>query len=158
MDSTRETIGSALGRVPSGCAIMTAQAEGRATGMLVSWTQQAAFDPPSLTVALKRGRPIATLLASSRRFALNLLGDDPTAMFRHFGRGFGPDEDAFAGVAVTPSEFGPTLAVAIACLGCRVVDSLAVGDHDLYVAEVVSASAVANAKPYVHTRKSGLSY
>ncbi len=53
---------------------------------------------------------------------------------------------------------GARLANAIAHLGCRIRDKLAVGDHILYAATVESARAVTGAKPYVHVRKTGLSY
>jgi flavin reductase (DIM6/NTAB) family NADH-FMN oxidoreductase RutF len=46
----------------------------------------------------------------------------------------------------------------IAYLGCRVTQRIAVGDHDLYVAEVVAGASVNGAQPYTHLRTTGLSY
>ena len=137
---------------------MTVAHEGRSTGVLVSWVQQAAFDPPAVTVVLKRERYAATLVQDARCFVLNVIGEDPTAMFKHFGKGFGPDDDAFAGLAVEQSPLGPKLPDAIAHLGCRLIQKVNVGDHELYVAEVVAGDAVDGAKPYVHIRTNGLSY
>ena len=166
MDKDRDRIGAAIGRLPSGCSILTAEYAGRSSGVLVSWIQQAAFEPPSISVCVKRGRPIVQLIEASKRFMLNVIGEDPTAMFRHFGRGFTLDEDAFAGLQTTPTEFGPMLALersegtdgCIANLGCRVMQRITVGDHDLYVAEVVASLVVDGAKPYTHLRTTGLSY
>lgn len=166
MDRDRNRIGAAIGRIPSGCSILTAEHAGRSTGLLVSWVQQAAFEPPSIIVCVKRGRPITQVIDASQRFMLNVIGEDPSAMFRHFGRGFTLDEDAFAGLQTTPSEFGPKLALergeeingCIAHLGCQVIQRIAVGDHDLYVAEVVAAASINGAKPYTHLRTTGLSY
>ena len=153
-----ESIGAAIGRIPSGCAILTAAHGGQSTGLLVSWVQQAAFEPPSVTVALKQGRPAGLLVDGSKRFTLNVIGDDPSAMFKHFGKGFGPDENAFKGIEIEASEFGPLLPECIAQLGCEVTHKVSVGDHDLYVATVVAGRGTAGAKPYIHSRKSGLSY
>lgn len=158
MKLTLEAISGALGRIPSGCSILTVTRDGQSTGVLLSWVQQAAFDPPSLTFCLKRGRPAGTLLVAGARFLLNILGADPADMFRHFGRGFALDEDAFVGLTITPSEFGPILDACPAHLGCEVRNQLMVGDHDLYVAEVVAAQVTADFKPYVHLRRNGLSY
>jgi flavin reductase (DIM6/NTAB) family NADH-FMN oxidoreductase RutF len=57
-----------------------------------------------------------------------------------------------------PTEFGVLLRSCIAYLGCRVTQKVAVGDHDLYVAEVVAGGINGAGKPYVHIRSSGLSY
>jgi flavin reductase (DIM6/NTAB) family NADH-FMN oxidoreductase RutF len=126
--------------------------------MLVSWVQQAAFDPPSVTVAIKHGRPAGPMIDGSKRFTLNVIGEDPSAMFKHFGKGFAPEDDAFKGLKIEPTEFGPLLLDCIAQLGCEVTQKVNVGDHDLSVAIVAAGRGTPGAKPYLHTRKSGLSY
>lgn len=158
MDKGRNRIGAAVGRIPSGCSILTAEHEGRSSGVLVSWVQQAAFEPPSISVCVKQGRPIVELIVASKRFMLNVIGEDPTAMFRHFGRGFKLDEDAFKGLQTTTTEFGPMIDGCIAHLGCRVTNKVAIGDHDLYLAEVVAGDVVNGASPYCHLRSTGFSY
>ena len=109
LSTDREIIGIALGRIPSGCAILTATHDGKSTGLLVSWVQQASFEPLMLTVCIKEERPATKLIAGSGRFLLNVIGEDPTAMFKHFGKGFSPDEDAFAGLTVRSTGFGPAI-------------------------------------------------
>jgi flavin reductase (DIM6/NTAB) family NADH-FMN oxidoreductase RutF len=151
-------IAAAIGRLPSGCSILTVAHGDRRTGILLSWIQQAAFEPPLITVCIKNGRCALELIESAGRFLLNVVGDEPAAMFKHFGRGFGPEDDAFHGLVVEPTEFGPSIAECIAHLGCRVVNRVACGDHTLFVAEVVKAAAQDGRKPYVHLRKNGLSY
>ena len=158
LDRDRDRIGAAMGTVPSGCSILTAEHAGRSSGVLVSWVQQAAFEPPSLSVCVKRGRPIVELIEASKQFMLNVIGEDPTAMFRHFGRGFTLDEDAFVGLQTTPTDFGPMIDGCIAHLGCRVIQKVAVGDHFLYLAEVVAGDVINGAKPYTHLRSTGFSY
>src|SRR5687768_13076480 len=64
-------LGQALGRVPSGLYILTARHDGKATGMLASWVQQAGFDPPMVTVAVNRDRYVGDWITRSGRFALN---------------------------------------------------------------------------------------
>lgn len=153
-----EEIGAALGRITSGCFILTTSHADRATGVLVSWVQQASFDPPIVTVCLKHGRPVVDVVEASERFLINVLAEDASALFGHFGKGFGPQEDAFAGLTTEPTEFGPLLNSCIAHLGCRVIGKTEAGDHILYLGEVLSASGDDQAKPYIHTRRSGLGY
>lgn len=151
-------IGAAIARIPSGCSILTVTDVHRSTGVLVSWVQQCSFAPPAVTVCLREGRPAAPLVESSGRFLLNVIGDNSKAMFRHFGRGFALEEDAFGGLAVGHSEFGPLIPSCPTHLGCRVMQSLIVGDHRLFVAEVVWGQVTSESPPYTHLRKNGLSY
>ncbi|MCB9850595.1 MAG: flavin reductase family protein [Phycisphaerales bacterium] len=154
----RETIGQALAMVPSGCSIITCAAGGNSTGMLASWVQQAAFEPPAVTVAVKTGRPIEALIEQAGTFTLNLLGENPGPMFKHFGAGFAPGDDAFAGLLATVTDWGVELADAAAVLSCRVTGKVDAGDHRVYVGEVVGGKRNTDGKPYVHLRKNGFSY
>ncbi len=158
MKSDLDTVAAAIGRIPSGCSILTVEDDGESTGVLVSWVQQASFEPPAITVCLKRGRPVAGLVDRSQRFLLNVIGEDPSQMFKHFGKGFSLEQDAFSGLAVRSTEFGPLIESCIAHLGCQLIEKVSVGDHDVYVAEVVGAGVVEDARPYTHLRKNGLSY
>ncbi|MCK6485867.1 MAG: flavin reductase family protein [Phycisphaerae bacterium] len=153
-----EQVGRALARIPSGCAILTARHEGRRSGMLASWIQQAGFDPPAVSVAVKKGRPIEELMDAAGSFALNLIGDDPAPMFRHFGRGYGLDDDAFERLNVTDCDGGVALVDAMAILNCRVAGKYDAGDHWIYVGHVTDAKARDEGRPYVHLRKNGMNY
>ncbi|MFQ5501397.1 MAG: flavin reductase family protein [Phycisphaerae bacterium] len=161
VEQTQDRIGKALGRIPSGCAILTARTATSRTGMLASWVQQAGFDPPTLSVAVKRGRPIEMLIDATGTLVLNLLGENPGPMFKHFGKGFAPEEDAFAGLDTQDIEGGVVIADQIAWLSAKVVGKHSAGDHWLYIAEVTNAEvdeAPDLKSPYVHLRKNGLSY
>ena len=51
-----ESIAPVLGRVASGIYILTIRNQDQETGMLASWVLQAGFEPPMVTVAVKKGR------------------------------------------------------------------------------------------------------
>ncbi|MHC5110392.1 MAG: flavin reductase family protein [Planctomycetota bacterium] len=158
MDHSIEAIGPAVGRIPSGCSILTVTHQDQQTGVLVSWVQQASFEPLTLTVCVKQGRPAGTLIDAAGKFLLNVIGDDPGPMFKHFGRGFALGEDAFDGVNHDATEFGPRIADCIAHIGCKVISKTPAGDHDVYIAEAVAGDGGTDQKPYVHLRKTGYSY
>src|SRR4028118_903064 len=97
-------LGQALGRVPSGLYILTVRHDGKATGMLASWVQQAGFEPPMVTVAVNADRYVGAWIDRSGRLALNQTAPARQAHLRHFGRGFTADAPAFEGLAPPDEE------------------------------------------------------
>ncbi|MEE9296162.1 MAG: flavin reductase family protein [Phycisphaerae bacterium] len=157
-DTQIESVAKAVGKIPSGLAVLTAVYGERATAMLASWIQQASFEPLMVTVCVKRGRPIESLLDDSGRFVLNILGGEPKTLLKHFARGFAADADAFAGLDVTNSEYGVMLNDAVARIECAVVGKVSAGDHFVYLGEARGGSADQAAQPHVHIRKTAAGY
>jgi flavin reductase (DIM6/NTAB) family NADH-FMN oxidoreductase RutF len=159
MDEAHRQLAAALGRIPSGLFILTARWDDAESGMLASWVQQCAFEPPHISVALKRDRPLSPWLNEGASFTLNILDDSQTDMIAHFGRGFALHEPAFEGLELERLESGgPVLREALAYLECRVRGRYPVCDHELFVAEVVGGQMLNEGQPMVHTRKSGFHY
>jgi flavin reductase (DIM6/NTAB) family NADH-FMN oxidoreductase RutF len=160
-DSTKnDRIVPILGRVPSGIFILTARHEGQETGMLASWVMQAGFDPPTVTVAVKKDRYIADWLTSGASFVLNVVAEDGKALLAHFGRGFEPDEPAFDGVDIQRAEGDlPVLVTGtIGHLVCQPGAHIDSGDHHIFVAEVTDGELTSDVSPMLHVRKSGAHY
>ncbi len=157
-DSLKDKIGRPLGQIPSGTFVLTACDGDRCTGMLASWVQQAAFEPPCVTVAIKRGRPVEALIQSSGHFVLNAVGADHTPMFRHFAKGFELDASAFEGLATRREDAGIVLEGCAGHLACRVTGSIDAGDHRVYIGEVFNGMSHGDGKPYVHLRNNGFKY
>lgn len=155
--SSKEAVGAALAAIPSGCSILTTRTSARRTGMLASWVQQAGFEPPMVSVAVNKERWLVKLLEESGALVLNAVGDDPAPLFKHFGKGFGPEEDAFAGLACRVVDGGVVLENCAAWLAARIRARHDAGDHWLYLAEVTDGGAN-GMRPYVHVRKNGFSY
>jgi flavin reductase (DIM6/NTAB) family NADH-FMN oxidoreductase RutF len=150
---------AALGRIVSGMYVVTARREREETGMLASWVQQCSFDPPLVSVALKKGREIASWLPEGAPFVVNILDDTQTDMLIHFGRGFSEKEDAFANVEVERVDGSPPIIKdALAFLDCRVTGRCSTGDHELIIGQVVSGRLLGEGHPMVHVRKSGAHY
>jgi flavin reductase (DIM6/NTAB) family NADH-FMN oxidoreductase RutF len=162
-DSSRSEVtplAQALGRVPSGLFILTARDGQCTTGMLASWVQQAGFEPPMLTVAVKRDRFVADWIARSRRCVLNQIAAGQKSLIRHFARGFAPEAPAFEGVAIVrESDAGPILADALAFLELRLAGEIDSADHRILLAEVVAGALLhADAEPMCHVRHNGMHY
>jgi flavin reductase (DIM6/NTAB) family NADH-FMN oxidoreductase RutF len=153
-------LGAALGRLPSGLYILTVRRGERDTGMLASWVQQAGFDPPMITVALRLGRYVTDWVAESGAFALSQIAHGQKHLIRHFARGFGAGEPPFEGIATRVTASGlPVLADALGFLEARVVGSLDSGDHRVFLAEVHDGAVYhPEAEPLVHVRRDGSHY
>jgi flavin reductase (DIM6/NTAB) family NADH-FMN oxidoreductase RutF len=151
----------ALGRVPSGLFIVTVRAGDRTNAFLASWVQQASFDPPTVSIAIKDGRPASELLHDGAACAVNVIPkDDGGGLMKHFGKGFGPDEDPFDGMETVLGTTGvELLPSALGALECKIRGSVAAGDHHVFVGEVVDGRSFTDeGESAVHLRKSGFHY
>ena len=159
-DPTKLSIGKALGRVPSGVYVLTAAHDGKSTAMLASWVQQAAFAPPSVSVAIAKGRPVSDMIRASGQFALSVIAKDDTTLMKKYARGLKDDEDPFAGVHTRPGSLGvPILTDALAYLECRLSHTCDFdADHELFLAEVVAGEMLRDGYAFAHQRGNGFHY
>jgi flavin reductase (DIM6/NTAB) family NADH-FMN oxidoreductase RutF len=156
-----DPLGLALGRLPSGLFILTVRLEGRTTGTLASWVQQAGFRPPMVTVALRIDGHIREWVERAGAFVLNQIPAGQKSLVRHFARGFGPDAPAFTGVALRSDveASGPVLVDALAYLDARVTSAVDSSDHRVILAEVVAGSVLMpEGEPMLHIRHNGFHY
>lgn len=154
-----ESLAAALGRIPSGLFVVTARHGGRETGMLASWVQQCSFDPPQLSVAVRKGRYLLDWLADGAALVVNVIPEGGKALVAHFGKGFEPDESAFEGLEVRRAgDAPPVLLASHAYLECSVVKHCDAGDHVLVIARVTAGAVLQHGGPVVHVRKNGLRY
>ncbi|MEM7203827.1 MAG: flavin reductase family protein [Planctomycetota bacterium] len=148
-----------LGRIVSGLFVLTAGRGADATGMLASFVQQAGFEPPSVTVALKKGRPIVDLVRDGGAFNISVLHDGSMGLLAHFARGFEPGVPAFGSVAIQDACNGvPYLLDAHAYVACEVLGEADWSDHLVFCGRVVDGGRSDDDQPLTHVRKNGLVY
>jgi flavin reductase (DIM6/NTAB) family NADH-FMN oxidoreductase RutF len=130
------------------------------TGMLASWVMQAGFEPPMLSIAVRKDRYLAEWLEAKSPCVLNLLAEGQKKYLSHFGRGFAATEPAFVGLEIErDSRQVPILAEALGHLECEPRQHVDSGDHRIFLVEIVGGRLrSAEAAPAVHIRKSGLKY
>lgn len=159
-EAQKQLIGKALGRIPSGVYVLTARNGGSTSAMLASWVQQAAFDPPAVSVALAKDRPIANIIRASHRYALSILPQDDTSLMKKYARGIAADADPFEGVKTKSSPCGiPVLADALGYLELRLLDICDFGaDHELFMGEVLEGEIFRDGSAFAHQRGNGFHY
>jgi flavin reductase (DIM6/NTAB) family NADH-FMN oxidoreductase RutF len=136
-------------RFPSGVAVVTVDLEGERIGLTVSSLVSLSLDPPLVGLAVSRQAALHELLRRAGSFGVSLLGEGQEDLATRFSRGV-PPIALWTRVSVREGRFAPLLEGALGWLECEMRAEHAVGDHTLFVGEVVSAEAGAPIRPLVH--------
>lgn len=108
----------------------------------VGWTGVVCSDPPTVAISVTPQRFSHHLIAQSGQFAINLPTEALARAVDFCGMKSGRDTDKFAALGLTalPSatlDGCPLLAESPVNLECRVLHTLHLGSHDMFVAQVV---------------------
>ena len=132
-----------------GLFLLASQADGRDNACIVNTAIQAASKPRQVSVACIKGSCTQETIAASNRFCVSVLDEStPLEYFEHFGMKSGHDIEKFVasddasipGANPSRTESGLVFEKsAIAFFDCRVVESIDMGSHVMYVGEVVEA-------------------
>lgn len=122
-----------------GLYVLTAAHGDEVSAGTVNWVSQASFEPPLLMVAVKKDSHAHGLIDASQKFALNVLGTDQKSVAQDFFRPTQQQGQSLNGhpFAVGGQTGAPLLTELPAWVECRVTDTVARGDHTVYVAEVI---------------------
>jgi flavin reductase (DIM6/NTAB) family NADH-FMN oxidoreductase RutF len=134
---------------PSGVAVVTVDLEGERIGLTVSSLVSLSLDPPLVGLAVSRQAALHELLRRAGAFGVSLLGEGQEELATRFSRGV-PPIALWTGVAVREGRRAPLLDGALGWLECETRAEHPVGDHTLFVGEVVAAEPGAPGRPLVH--------
>jgi flavin reductase (DIM6/NTAB) family NADH-FMN oxidoreductase RutF len=134
----------------SGVSIVTMQTEERRHGLTISGFLSISPEPPLVLISVGQELTSDSLLQASGAYAINFLRDDQRELSDRFAGRLG-DVDRFEGLITHAEATGaPVLDDCLAWLDCRVVATHVVGDHTLFIGEVVAAGANGPAAPLVY--------
>jgi flavin reductase (DIM6/NTAB) family NADH-FMN oxidoreductase RutF len=134
-----------LWKMPSGLYVIgsTDKAE-RRNGMTLNWASQVSFEPKLLGISVEHGALTHELVSAGGVFSLNIIDREDRAIVRKFTKPVDVDL-----VAKTLNEFpyldgpatgAPVLAQAVAYVECEVRQKVEVGNHTLFLGEVVNSA------------------
>lgn len=128
-------------KMTCGVYVLTTAYRDKKNGMIASWVSQISYEPPLLTVAVHPKRYTHRLIEQSGCFALHLL---PRSKKDYLTRFKGPDpEKKFEGIDWRVGAGGcPILQDCVGYIECDVVDSIAPGNHTLFIGRAVNAKNV----------------
>jgi flavin reductase (DIM6/NTAB) family NADH-FMN oxidoreductase RutF len=153
-------IALALGRIPSGLYVVTAEADSGPLGFVGSFLTQVGFTPPMICLAVGQGRAPLPAIRAAGRFAVSILDAESSRLMGAFFKKYGAGESPFDHVehASPPGGGPPILNAALAWLACRLTGEHATPDHVVLFGEVTTAALARPGDPSVHLRKNGLGY
>ncbi|MBX5437295.1 MAG: flavin reductase family protein [Alicyclobacillaceae bacterium] len=127
----------ALGCFATGVTVITTPTdEGAVHGMTANAFTSVSLEPPLVLVSVDRKTRTHGLIASSGRFAVNILREDQAPVSQHFAGK--PNPDVEQGLAYAWYDDIPYLEDCLASLACKLWASYDGGDHTLYLGEVLN--------------------
>ena len=139
----------ALYNLTYGLYLLTAQENGRDNGCVINTAVQVANDPTRISIAvIQKNRTHDMILATGQFNICAITTEAGFDLFRHFGMQSGRDADKFADFdQVARSENGLYYLTQAAnmYLSARVVETMDLGTHTLFVAEVTDGEVLSAA-------------
>ena len=123
----------------------------------VTWVSQASFDPPLISVCIKRGSASYEIVKKRGEFILHLLGENQTDLASSFFKSTLLEDGKLNGHEFRLHNELPLIEGVPAYLQCKVMEVLEKGDHPLFLAEVVDAVVNNDSNP-LELRKTGWTY
>ena len=152
-----------LWKMPSGLYVLgsTDKAE-RRNGMTINWVTQVAFEPKLLAASVELTAFTHELIAGSGVFSLNFVSQEDRAIVRKFTK---PVEVDLVAHTLNGFPFhdgvtgAPILDQAVGYVDCEVRETIKLGDHTLFVGEVVQAGFQADEEtPVLRMEDTRMSY
>jgi flavin reductase (DIM6/NTAB) family NADH-FMN oxidoreductase RutF len=130
---------TALRMIPYGLYVLTSESEaGAIAAATVTWVTQASFEPPLVVVAVKADSYIHGVIKEAKAFALNVLGKGQQSVAYNFFKSAAREGQEIGGEAFHAGKTGsPILESTPAFIECKLTDSVEIGDHSVFVGEVV---------------------
>jgi flavin reductase (DIM6/NTAB) family NADH-FMN oxidoreductase RutF len=134
-----------LWKMPSGLYIVGSTDKGdRRNGMTLNWATQLSFDPKWLGIGVEHGAFTHELITAGGVFALCIIDREDRAIVRKFTKPVDVDLAAhtlnefayFDG----PATGAPVLAQSVAYVECELRQTVEIGNHSLFLGEVVNAA------------------
>jgi flavin reductase (DIM6/NTAB) family NADH-FMN oxidoreductase RutF len=139
----------AISHFATGVTVVTTTIEGRPAGMTASAVCSLSLDPVLLLVCIDNRLPTHRAIDASRRFAVNVLGEDDEATAVRFAR---PAPDKFENVRLRAGADPPLLEDAIAHFVCELEERVPGGDHSIFIGRVLSCDAKPGRRPLLYFR------
>ena len=129
-----------LWTLPSGLYVVGSRAGERRNGMTINWSTQVSFDPKLVAISVEKSAFTHELISEGKVFALNTVSRADRAIVRKFTKPVEVDGTTMNGFPFHDGVTGaPILDQAPAYLDCEVRQSVEVGNHTLFIGEVVDA-------------------
>lgn len=149
----------ALFQISYGLYIVSSGNKTNGNGYISNTVFQVTAEPPRFAASCNKDNYTAKIIQESDAFAVSVLHNDTDPdIIGRFGYKCGKDFDKLAGMKVRYGETGVPIVLndCIAFLECKVVQTLDVGTHLIFIGELVQAEVIDDSKEaitYLHYRR-----
>lgn len=152
-------LAQALGKVASGLFVVTTTGPDGPLGFVASFVIQAGFEPPTVSVAVAKGRDHLAAIREQGGFAVSIVDKESSGAMGAFFKKREPGESPFDDLATHGAPSGiPVLSDALGWLDCKLAGEHATGDHVVVYGTVEAGSLTREGDPMTHVRKDGRTY
>lgn len=145
------SIERALAHLTHGVYILGTRRGQELAAMTSTWVMQVSDHPPCIGVSVKSNRYTHNLILDSEIFALSILREDQVHYATHFGISSSEYHDKMLDVPYQKAPSGaPVLLDCVAYLDCRMINTVHIGDHTVFIGEVTAAEVVGDAPSLVY--------
>ncbi|QEN05302.1 hypothetical protein EW093_11455 [Thiospirochaeta perfilievii] len=138
----------AFHRLSYGIYVLTTQLDGKPFGCIINTAFQITSAPPRIAVSCNKDNYTHDKISNAKMFALSVLTEESSQdLIGTFGYNSGRDIDKFKSYEFTQ---GDKLSLplftdeSIATFECKLVESLEVGTHTIFIGEVIDCNVLSN--------------
>lgn len=133
-----ETINKVMWQIPNALCLIGSRSGDEWNGMTQSWVTQVSMQPVLVAIAVDATAVTNRLIRGGGAFSVNLWDRADTRVFVKFSKPAVKEGDALNGRPIRTGQTGvPIFTEAVAFIECRVVNTVELGSHDLFIGEVV---------------------
>lgn len=145
-----------------GLYIVASKADGKVNGQIANTVFQITSNPPTIAVSINKQNLTHDLISASNIFTVSILSTEaPMTFIGKWGFKSGREIDKFKDTQQIIGKSGAPIVTeySIGYMEARVIKTLDVGSHTLFIGEVVNAEPLASGQPmtyaYYHEVKKG---
>lgn len=146
-------VNKALRAISYGLYIVSSRKGDKLNGQCANTVFQITSDPVQIAVGINKNNLTHEYISDSGAFSVNILNQDGMPLVKNFGFRSGREADKFAEVVYELGSEGlPIIKDCLASLECKVVGSIDLGTHTLFVGEVLCGRAGNNGEPMTYAQ------
>ena len=125
--------------------VSMADADGRYNIITIAWAGTVCTNPPMVSISVRPERSSFRILRETGEFVINLTTRELAYATDWCGVKSGKGHHKFEEMGLTPGKATlvncPTIEEAPLCIECRVKEVIALGSHDMFIADVLNVQA-----------------
>ena len=143
-----------LGRFATGVTVVTSRIGEQTRGITVNSFTSVSLDPPVILICIDHAARTYRFLPDAGIFAVNVLNEAQGPVCEYFARRLAPNpDDELAEIPYHEGVTGaPLIDGSLVYLECRIVGKHEVGDHAIFLGEIVAATPAQDAPPLLFFR------